>query len=55
MTNFQKKRLEYFKKAAENGSWVRLAKEDLEILNSISKDESVDCEQHDPKEVVKDE
>lgn len=33
MTEFQKKRLAYFKKASTNYDWVRLGPGDIEIFN----------------------
>ncbi len=35
MTEFQKKRLEYFKKAAEKSEWVRLGPDDVAMLEQI--------------------
>ena len=35
MTNFMKKRLEYFKKAALNGDTVRLGKEDFDMFSHL--------------------
>jgi len=41
MTEFQKKRIEYFKKAAQNYDWVRLGLGDVGLLSSINTDEIV--------------
>jgi hypothetical protein len=39
MTDFQKKRLAYFKKAAQNYDWVRLGLGDVEIFNEAEANE----------------
>lgn len=36
MTEFQKKRLKYFIKAAEKGEWVQLGKGDVEIFGLLA-------------------
>lgn len=35
MTEFQKKRLEYFIKAAEKGEWIRLGDSDIDFLEYL--------------------
>lgn len=54
MTEFQKKRLEYFKKSALNYDWIRLGPGDVEIFDEIINQEAVDKFMKENKELFED-